>query len=49
MGKNTEIKLVGQPILKQVLNLVDRAKHIIANLNLVFCCWYSNTLKASLN
>jgi hypothetical protein len=23
MGKNTEIKLVGQPILKQVLNLVD--------------------------
>ena len=23
MRKNTEIKLVGQPILKQVLNLVD--------------------------
>ncbi len=23
MSKNTEIKLVGQPILKQVLNLVD--------------------------
>jgi len=25
MPKNTEIKLVGQPILKQVLNLVDSA------------------------
>ena len=24
MSKNTEIKLVGQPIIKQVLNLIDR-------------------------
>jgi hypothetical protein len=24
MGKNTEIKLVGQPIMGQVLNLIDK-------------------------
>jgi hypothetical protein len=25
MSKNTEIKLVGQPIIKQILNLVDKS------------------------
>lgn len=26
MGKNTEIKSVGQPIFKQIMNMVDKAE-----------------------
>ena len=46
MSKNTEIKLVGQPIIKQVLNLIDRVgfNRLVAESNSdryykSFICW----------